>query len=135
MIKTSAIKPNPRNQQRVDVATNVRIEKLDGSSLVCSVYNISRTGIMISCGQEDAESLMPGQQLPPPGTWIEVKVSFSVPVSASEPVPVLAHGHIVHLRRVSRHEFQIGLQFTEFDDDGFEYVDRYVSQFLAAATT
>ena len=135
MIKTCAIKPNLRNQQRVDVATDVCIEKLDGGSLVCSVYNISRTGLMISCGPEEAEALLPGQQPPSPGLWIEVKALFSVPVAASQPVSVVAHGHIVHLRRISRQEFQIGLQFAEFEDNGFEYVDRYVSQLLTSTTT
>jgi molybdopterin-binding protein len=133
MIKNLVAKPNLRNQQRVDVATEVDIEKPDGSSLVCSVSNISRTGLMISCGQEEVRALIPNQQTPAPGTWIEVKASFSVPVKASQPVSVVAHGHIVHMRRISRNEFQIGVQFAEFDGNGFEHVNNYVSKLLANA--
>lgn len=132
MIKNLAIKPNLRNQQRVDVATEVRIEKPDGSSLVCSVSNISRTGLMISCGQKEVQALIPAQQTPAPGAWIEVKASFTVPVVASQPVAVVADGHIVHMRRISRNEFQIGVQFAEFDGNGFDYVDSYVSKLLSA---
>jgi hypothetical protein len=132
MIKNVVAKPNLRNQQRVDVATEVTVEKPDGSSLVCSVSNISRTGLMILCGRDEVQALIPGQQTPAPGTWIEVKTSFSVPVVASQPVSVIAHGNIVHLRRISRDQYQIGIQFAEFDDNGFEYVDLYVRKLLAA---
>lgn len=132
MIKNLVAKPNLRNQQRVDVATEVFVEKPDGSSLICSVSNISRTGLMISCDQDEVRALIPGQQTPAPGTWIDVKASFSVPVVASQPVSVVAHGHIVHMRRISRNEFQIGVQFAEFDGNGFEYVNNYVSKLLSA---
>ncbi len=133
MMKNLVVKPNLRNQQRVDVATEVRIEKPDGSSLVCPMSNISRTGLMILCGRDEVQTLVPGQKTPAPGTWIEVTASFAVPVVASQPVSVVAHGHIVYMRRISRNEFQIGIQFAEFEDNGFEYVDNYVSKLLCAA--
>ena len=132
-MKSVVAKPNLRNQQRVDVATEVTVEKTDGSSLVCQVSNISRTGLMLLCGQDEVRQLIPGQQTPAPGTWIDVKTSFSVPVVAGQPVAIVAHGHIVHMRRISRDEFQIGIQFAEFDGNGFDYVDNYVSKLLSAA--
>ena len=132
MMKSVVAKPNLRNQQRVDVATEVTVEKTDGSSLVCSVSNISRTGLMISCGQSQVQELVPDQKTPAPGAWLEVKASFKVPVVDSQPVAVVGHGHIVHMRRISRNEFQIGIQFFEFDDNGFEHVDQYVSKLLSA---
>jgi len=134
MMKSVVAKPNLRNQQRVDVATEVTVEKTDGSTLVCSVSNISRTGLMISCGQNQVRELVPDQKTPAPGAWLEVKASFSVPVVDSQPVMVIGHGHIVHMRRISRNEFQIGIQFFEFDDNGFEHVDQYVSKLLSATT-
>lgn len=134
MIKNIVAKPNLRNQQRVDVATEVTVEKPDGSSLVCSVSNISRTGLMILCGQNEARALIPAQKTPAPGNWIEVKASFSVPVVASQPVSVVVNGHIVHMRRISRDQFQIGIQFAEFEGNGFQYVDNYVSKLLSATT-
>lgn len=134
MIKNIVAKPNLRNQQRVDVAIEVTVEKPDGSSLVCSVSNISRTGLMILCGRDKFKDLIPGQQTPAPGTWIEVKALFSVPVVDNEPVSVVAHGHIVHMRRISRNQYQIGIQFVEFDGNGFAQVDQYVRKLLSATT-
>ena len=133
MLKNLVVKPNLRNQQRVDVATEVRIEKPDGSSLVCFVSNISRTGLMINCDQNEVRTLIPAQRAPAPGAWIEVKASFAVPVVAGQPVSIVAHGHIVHMRRISRNEFQIGVQFAEFEGNGFQYVDNYVSKLLSAS--
>ena len=134
MMKPVVAKPNLRNQQRVDVATEARIEKPDGSYLDCAVSNISRTGIMIVCGQDEVKELIPGQQTPAPGNWIEVKATFTVPVVAQQPVSIIASGHIVHMRRISRDEFQIGIQFAEFEGNGYEYVDGYVSKLLADST-
>lgn len=132
-MKPVAAKPNLRNQQRVDVATKVRIEKSDGSCLTCDVSNISRTGIMILCDQECARKLVPGQKTPAPGNWISVTATFSVPVVAQQPVSVVAGGSIIHMRRIARDQFQLGIQFTEFDGNGYQYVDNYVSKLLAAS--
>lgn len=132
-MKPVAAKPNLRNQQRVDVATEVRIEKTDGSCLTCEVANISRTGIMILCDREAVKKLVPGQKTPAPGNWISVTATFSVPVVAQQPVSVIAGGSIIHMRRIARDQFQLGIQFTEFEGNGFEYVNNYVSKLLAAS--
>jgi hypothetical protein len=130
-MKPVAAKPNLRNQQRVDVATEVRIEKNDGNCLTCEVSNISRTGIMILCCQEAVKKLVPGQKTPAPGNWISVTATFSVPVVAQQPVSIVAAGNIVHMRRIARDQFQLGIQFAEFEGNGFEYVNNYVSKLLA----
>lgn len=132
-MKPLAAKPNLRNQQRVDVSTDITIEKTDGCCLTCQVSNLSRSGIMISCSQEMVRQLVPGLKTPAPGNWIGVTTRFSVPVIASQPVTVLADGNIVHMRRIARDEFQIGIQFCEFEGNGFDYVDRYVARLLSDA--
>ncbi|MEX2474931.1 PilZ domain-containing protein [Marinobacter sp.] len=133
-MKPMASMHNLRNQQRVGVSAEVTIEKRDGSALDCKIANISRTGIMISCTQELVQELVPGQKAPIPGNWVPVKARFSVPVVATQPVLVIADGNIVHMRRIARDEYQVGIQFLEFEGNGYEYVDRYVSKLLAAAT-
>lgn len=130
-MKPVAAKPNLRNQQRVDVATDITIEKLDGCCLTCSVSNLSRTGVMVSCTHEAFRQLIPEQKAPAPGDWVTVKTRFSVPVVATQPVSIIADGNIVHVRRIARDEFQVGIQFAEFEGNGFDYVDRYVSKLLA----
>ncbi|MBY6033520.1 PilZ domain-containing protein [Marinobacter daepoensis] len=132
-MKPLAAKPNLRNQQRVDVSTDITIEKTDGCCLTCQVSNLSRSGIMISCSQEMVRQLVPGLKTPAPGNWIGVTTRFSVPVIASQPVTVLADGNIVHMRRIARDEFQVGIQFCEFEGNGFDYVDRYVARLLSDA--
>jgi len=121
-MKPVAAKLNLRNQQRVDVATDITIEKSDGCCLTCSVSNLSRTGVMISCNQETVKQLIPEQKAPAPGHWIAVKTRFSVPVVATQPVSIIADGNIVHMRRIARDEFQLGIQFAEFEGNGFDYV-------------
>lgn len=132
-MKPVAVKSNLRNQQRVDVSASVTIEKTDGSSLDCIISNLSRTGIMISCNQELVRELVPGQKAPVPGSWVPVKAKFSVPVVATQPVSIVAEGNIVHMRRIARDEYQVGIQFAEFEGNGYDYVDRYVSKLLSSS--
>lgn len=131
-MKTVAVKSNLRNQQRVDVSTDVTIERADGSCLDCKISNLSRSGIMISCTQELVKKLVPTQKAPVPGSWIPVKARFSVPVVATQPVSIIADGNIVHMRRIARDVYQVGIQFAEFEGNGYEYVDRYVSTLLSS---
>lgn len=90
---------------------------------------------MIACNQELVKELVPGQKAPIPGSWIPVKARFLVPVVATQPVSIIAQGNIVHMRRIKRDEYQVGIQFAEFEGNGFDYVDRYVSELLSASVT
>jgi len=130
-MKTTTAKPNLRNQQRVDVSADITIEKPDGECLTCSVANLSRSGVMISCCEKAVKQLIPGRKAPAPGDWIPVKTRFSVPVLPTQPVSVIADGSIVNMRRVARDEFHLGIQFAEFEGNGYDYLDRYVSKLLA----
>lgn len=132
-MKAATVKPNLRNQQRVDILSDIVIEKPDGCQLTCTISNLSRTGVMVCCNQEIAGQLIPRLQAPTPGNWIDVKAHFSVPVVSAQPVSVLANGHIIHLRRMARDEFQLGIQFEDFEGNGFDYVDRYVRKLLSGA--
>lgn len=124
-------KPNLRNQQRADVVSDIVIEKSDGCQLTCKIANLSRTGVMLSCDQETVSQLIPRLKVPAPGHLIAVKTHFAVPVLTTQRVSIVASGHIVHLRRTARDEFQLGIQFADFEDNGFDYVDTYVRKLLA----
>ena len=130
-MKAATMKPNLRNQQRADVVRDIIIEKPDGCQLTCKTSNLSRTGVMVSCNQEIAGQLMSHLKTPAPGSRIAIKARFSVPVVATQPVSILANGSIIYLRRVARDEFQLGIQFSDFEGNGFDYVDNYVRKLLA----
>lgn len=130
-MKPVPTKPNLREQQRVDVALDVSIKNPTGEELNCKAANLSRAGVMISCDFDTVQRLVPGRRTPAPGQWIQVSTQFAVPVVATQTVCVRAEGHIVHLRRVSRDEFHLGVHFTEFEDNGFDYLDQYVSRLLS----
>src|SRR5690554_7481186 len=106
-VKPIAARHNLRNQQRVDVSADILIERADGSRLDCKIANLSRSGVMISCSQDTARTLLPGLVPPAPGQSLEVTTRFSVPVLPTQPVAVVAEGNIVHMRRVARDEFHL----------------------------
>lgn len=130
-MKAATAKPNLRNQQRVDIETDIVLQKPDGDQLTCKIANLSRTGVMVCCDQETAGQLVPRLKAPAPGNWITVKARLSVPVITAQPVCVVVNGSIVHLRRMARDEFQLGIQFADFEGNGFDYVDSYVRKLLS----
>lgn len=129
-MKPVAAKPSLRHQQRVDVAIEAKLYRPDGTAVFSKVANLSRAGMMIECDTETAKTLIPGTRTPAPGYWIDVISEFSVPVVANQPVSIRADSHIVYLRRMSRDRFQIGIQFMEFDGNGYHYVDQFVSSLM-----
>src|SRR5690554_158451 len=126
-----AIKENLRNQQRVDVSAAITLQTSDGTPVECRIANLSRSGVMITCCRETARQLLPTLVPPAPGQSPEVVARFSVPVTAMQPVTVVAGGHIIHMRRVSRDEYQLGIRFSAFEGNGFKYIDGYVARLLA----
>lgn len=130
-IKTPSNRPCLRHQQRVSVAMDIMLERPDGQCVTCEASNISRSGLTVFCDQEAVRQLIPGMRPPAPGNWTETKARFSLPVIPSEkPAAVISDAHIVHMRRVSRDEFELGIQFCEFEANGFDYVDKYVTRLL-----
>ena len=130
-IKTPTVRPSLRNQQRVDVAVDVTLETPDGQCVTCKALNLSRAGLMMCCDKRTVQQLIPGMRPPAPGNWIEIKTRFIVPLSARHKETISTDGNIVHMRRLSRDEFQIGVQFCEFEGNGFDYIDKHVSKLLA----
>ena len=130
-IKTPTVKPSLRNQQRVAVVTEITLECSDGQCVTCTASNLSRTGMTVCCDQQAVKQLIPNLHPPAPGNWIDVKARFSVPALPDESVTVHTDSHIVHMRRLSRNEFQIGIQFCEFQGNGYDYLDKYVARLLS----
>lgn len=132
VMKTATVKPNLRNQQRVGASLDVTFQRAPDVEVMCRATNLSRAGMMVSCSPECVEKLVPGLKLPAPGQWIEASAAFALPVVAAQKVTITARCHIIHLRRISRSEFQLGLQFSEVEGRGLDYIDQYVSRQLAA---
>lgn len=122
---------NLRSQQRVETQLDVMVRLPSGESVQCRATNLSRAGMMLCCDNRTLEQLVPGQKPPVPGQWIDVLAKFSVPVVAAQNVVISADCHLIHFRRVSRDEFQVGIQFFGFEGNGYNYVDQYVSRQLS----
>jgi len=130
-VKPRTAEPNLRDQQRADVDLTVALNRPGQPPIECTICNLSRSGMMISCTSKVTETLIPGKRAPAPGDWIDVNAHFEVPVVAQQSVQLSAQCHIAHLRRMAKDEFHLGIRFVDFDGRGFDYVDQYVHRLLA----
>lgn len=130
-VKPRSSEPNLRDQQRVDVALEVTLNRHGQTPVKCRMTNLSRAGMLICCDAELVDRLVPGRKAPAPGDWINVSAQFEVPVIPPQTVAIAASCHLAHLRRVSRNEFHLGVRFVDFEGRGFDYVDQYVQRIMA----
>jgi len=126
-------KPNLRNQQRVDVSSAISLKKADGCEFQCEIANISRTGVMIQCDAQTAKALIPNMLPPAPKNPVQLTARFPVPVLPAQPVTIVAESNIVHIRRIARDQFHIGLQFNSIEGNGFVYIDQYIGKLFDAS--
>lgn len=124
-------KPNLRQQQRVSTDIEVTVNHPNGMSVACKTANLSRAGMMVECDSERVQELIPDRQAVAPKDPVRLNIKFSVPVVAVQSVNIEARCDVVHIRRISRKVFQLGLQFTDFEGNGHDYVDQYVSRLLS----
>lgn len=133
-MKPVSSKPNLRDQQRVEASLDVIVNRPEGPDIACRCTNLSRAGMMVACDSATVKDLVPGLRSPAPGELIEVGARFSLPVVASQNVSVNAEGLVVHLRRVARDTFHVGIQFSRFEGNGHDYVSQYVSRQLCRSS-
>ncbi|WP_404363857.1 PilZ domain-containing protein [Marinobacter sp.] len=130
-MKPVSPKPNLRKQQRVGASVEVTARPASGGEVRCTCTDISRAGMTVSCDLATANSLIPDLKSPAPGEWLKVALGFSLQVVAAQSVKVSGEGLIVHVRRISRDTFQIGIRFNEFEGNGHDYVSQFVSRQLS----
>ncbi|MEX0606112.1 MAG: PilZ domain-containing protein [Marinobacter sp.] len=130
-MKPVVSKQNLRSQQRVEAQLDVLVSAPSGQAVPCRTINLSRAGMMLSCDNKTLHQLVPGRKAPAPGQWVDIMAKFSVPVVASQNVTISADCNLIHLRRVSRDEFHVGIQFCSFEGNGQSYVDQFVSRQLS----
>lgn len=129
-IKSMAGKNNLRQQQRVPANIAVTVCNPDGNQLVCHTANLSRAGMLVECDSSHVRDILPGNSPVAPKKTVALDIKFAVPVVSVQSVNIEASCDIVHVRRVSKNLFQLGLQFTGFTGNGHDYVDQYVSRQL-----
>ncbi|MGP4844631.1 PilZ domain-containing protein [Marinobacter sp. 1Y8] len=129
-IKSMAGKNNLRQQQRVSTNIAVTVCNPDGNQLVCHTANLSRAGMLVECDSNHVRDILPGNPTVAPKKTVALDVKFAVPVVSVQSVNIEASCDLVHIRRVSKNRFQLGLQFTGFAGNGHDYVDQFVSRQL-----
>ncbi|MDG5499277.1 PilZ domain-containing protein [Marinobacter sp. BGYM27] len=129
-IKSMAGKNNLRQQQRVSTNIEVTVCNPNGNQLVCHTANLSRAGMLVECDSDHVRDILPGNSPIAPKKAVALDVKFAVPVVSVQSVNIEASCEIIHVRRVSKNRFQLGLQFTGFNGNGHDYVDQYVSRQL-----
>lgn len=128
--KRMASRPNLRHYQRIALELAVDVKLPDGSVQSCQLANLSRAGMMLECTPEEMARLVPNHSPVAPRQAVRLSTVFDLPIIALQRVRVHAECDVIHIRRVSRSTFQIGMQFVSFEGYGQDYVNQFVDRNL-----
>lgn len=123
---------NLRYHNRITTQFSATMTSSDGKTLIGTIANLSRAGLMIECDRKTVEDLIPKNNPPAPKNPIQMKVAFDLWLSDNRDT-LFATCNIVHVRRKSREIYQVGIEFKEFPNDDYNKVELYVDQKLQAS--
>lgn len=129
-VKPRSAGPNLRSQQRVPVELSAVLSTTNGEVFETQALNVSRAGMQIECDMACLTKVLPSRHSAAPGDSIEIDLEFSLPLFRSQPTAILARAEIIHVRRVARDRFRVGLQFAKVGGNGYLYLEQYVSSRL-----
>jgi hypothetical protein len=107
-----------------------------------TIANISKAGLMIECNRQTIEDLIPRESTPSPKTPVRLEILFTLKQQTSirqqEPLEqgqktqtdLFAICNIIHVRRISRDVYHIGVEFLVFPNDDYAVVAQYVESRL-----
>jgi len=125
-----ASRPNLRHHQRIATEFNIELELADGEHVLTTLSNLSRAGIMLECSPAVVSRVLPNHSPISPRETVRLRARFALPILPVQSVEVVADCDVIYARRISRHLFQIGMQFASVEGNGQAYIDQFVDHHL-----
>lgn len=124
---------NLRYHNRINTQFDASMKSPQGETLTGTIANLSRAGLMIECDRQTIEDLIPNNNPVSPKTPVSLEVDFKLWSASSQYESLTAICNIIHVRRISRETYQVGMEFDHFPNDDYEKVTHYVDQKLQAS--
>lgn len=121
-----------RTWDRVPVEQYVHVLEGDNSDFPALATDISLTGMQLLCDEPTANRIVPNAQLATRDQFGHIHVRMRLPRRhrPDEDLMVEARCRVMAVRRVSRDEFRIGLEYAEFQGQSYEQLETFVDDWL-----
>ena len=117
-----------RDYPRVGVRLPVELATPVGDVIHALTVNLSPAGIQIACDRITVNSILPlGRQVgAEPRREFDVRLRF--PVSSGMPDVIEARCAAAFSRRIAEHEYRVGLQFLNLEEDAYTKLERFLER-------
>jgi len=123
-----ATQPNLRYHLRIPADLVAYLASEKGPVVQAAIINISRAGMMISCGRDDLSTIIPKGIANAPKRSVEVTVDFSLPI-LDEGLVVLSQPMIpAYTRRLAKDEYRVGLEFSRLGREQKRLLEQYIAE-------
>lgn len=125
----TAVQSRPKYQReypRVPTALPTEIGLGDGGVIFAQTVNISRAGLQLSSDRVTRDVVFPNGQPTSPSERLEVNLRVRLNFDKESPIWISVRCLGVMFRRKGEDEYHLGMQFVEFEDDGYRVLERFI---------
>lgn len=95
--------------------------------------DVSSDGLGIQCNIKHRNMITPGGSFVREGRPVSVFVDLNLADDDEQSSKIAARCHVVFSRRLSSDRCQIGLRYTEIENNAHQWLVRYIEKMLAAS--
>lgn len=119
-------KRNLRHHLRVPAKMSATLETNTGTTLSADIANLSRNGLLLACDRETLESIHAKDVTFSPNRHVPLLVRFTLNSKATGNLTLNVPCGVVHVRRLSREQFHVGVEFQQLDDSLIPLLEEYI---------
>jgi hypothetical protein len=117
-----------RYHLRIPANLTARVTASSGHTFDVAIVNISRAGMMISCGRATLSDLIPRGAAPAPKHSVDIHVNLSIPLMQQGQFDFSQVMSIAHSRRLAKDEFRVGLEFQQLNPEQKLLIEQYIEE-------
>ncbi|MGZ8161110.1 MAG: PilZ domain-containing protein [Methylobacter sp.] len=121
-----------RLYQRIPVQVSAIVTTDDGVRIKVVAVDVSSDGLGIECHTRQRNMITPGGSFVRDGRPVSVCVDLNLSDQDGQASKIVARCHVVFSRRLSSEQCKIGLRYADIEDNGHEWLVRFIEKALAS---
>ncbi|MGZ5009699.1 MAG: PilZ domain-containing protein [Methylobacter sp.] len=121
-----------RLYQRIPVQVSAIVTTEDGVRIKVIAVDVSSDGLGVECNIRQRNMITPGGSFVRDGKPVSVFVDLNLSDDDGQSSKIVARCHVIFSRRMSNDQCKIGLRYADIENDGHEWLARFIEKELVS---
>lgn len=121
-----------RLYQRIPIQVSAIVTTEDNVRIKVVAVDVSSDGLGIECNTKQRNMITPAGSFVRNGKPVSVFVDLNLSDKDGHSFKIAARCHVVFSRRMSSDQCKIGLRYADFENNGHEWLVRFIEQMLVS---